>query len=70
MAQGETIRIRFMNEGVMGHPWHLHGMPMRVVSRDEVAGLDPALARRWGTASVAIAVGWLCRDGEGVTTLL
>lgn len=31
---GERIYIRFMNEGVMGHPWHLHGMPMRVVSRD------------------------------------
>jgi FtsP/CotA-like multicopper oxidase with cupredoxin domain len=23
-----------MNEGVMMHPWHLHGMPMRVVARD------------------------------------
>jgi FtsP/CotA-like multicopper oxidase with cupredoxin domain len=33
-AQGETIRIRFMNEGVMMHPWHLHGMPMRVIERD------------------------------------
>jgi FtsP/CotA-like multicopper oxidase with cupredoxin domain len=31
---GETIVIRFMNEGVMTHPWHLHGMPMRVVARD------------------------------------
>jgi FtsP/CotA-like multicopper oxidase with cupredoxin domain len=30
----ETIVIRFMNEGVMMHPWHLHGMPMRVVARD------------------------------------
>ena len=26
--------IRFMNEGIMTHPWHLHGMPMRVVARD------------------------------------
>ena len=26
--------IRFMNEGTMTHPWHLHGMPMRVVARD------------------------------------
>ena len=32
--QGEEILIRFMNEGVMTHPWHLHGMPMRVVARD------------------------------------
>ncbi|MBX3031645.1 MAG: multicopper oxidase domain-containing protein [Chloroflexi bacterium] len=31
---GEVIVIRFMNEGVMMHPWHLHGMPMRVVARD------------------------------------
>jgi FtsP/CotA-like multicopper oxidase with cupredoxin domain len=31
---GEKIVIRFMNEGVMMHPWHLHGMPMRVVARD------------------------------------
>ncbi len=31
---GDTIVIRFMNEGVMMHPWHLHGMPMRIVARD------------------------------------
>src|SRR5437867_8340292 len=33
-GKGERILIRFMNEGVMTHPWHLHGMPMRVVARD------------------------------------
>ena len=31
---GEKIVVRFMNEGIMMHPWHLHGMPMRVVARD------------------------------------
>jgi FtsP/CotA-like multicopper oxidase with cupredoxin domain len=31
---GEKILIRFMNEGNMMHPWHLHGMPMHVVARD------------------------------------
>ena len=31
---GEKILVRFMNEGQMMHPWHLHGMPMRVVARD------------------------------------
>jgi FtsP/CotA-like multicopper oxidase with cupredoxin domain len=31
---GETIVIRFMNEGNMTHPWHLHGQPMHVVARD------------------------------------
>jgi len=32
--RGQQVLIRFMNEGVMMHPWHLHGMPMRVVARD------------------------------------
>jgi FtsP/CotA-like multicopper oxidase with cupredoxin domain len=31
---GDKIMVRFMNEGLMMHPWHLHGMPMRVVARD------------------------------------
>ena len=31
---GDVIAIRFMNEGNMMHPWHVHGMPMRVVARD------------------------------------
>ncbi|HEX6986985.1 MAG TPA: multicopper oxidase domain-containing protein [Planctomycetaceae bacterium] len=33
-ASGETVRIRFMNEGIMMHPWHLHGYRMRVIARD------------------------------------
>src|SRR3954452_16369145 len=33
-AVGEKVRIRFMNEGIMMHPWHLHGYPMTVVARD------------------------------------
>ena len=32
--KGEKLLIRFMNEGLMMHPWHLHGMHMRVVARD------------------------------------
>jgi FtsP/CotA-like multicopper oxidase with cupredoxin domain len=58
---GETIVIRFMNEGNMMHPWHLHGMPMRVVARDgyplgsaaftcDTLGVNPASA---GTSSSA-----------------
>jgi FtsP/CotA-like multicopper oxidase with cupredoxin domain len=31
---GDKIMVRFMNEGSMMHPWHLHGVPMRVVARD------------------------------------
>lgn len=33
-AVGETVRLRFMNEGVMMHPWHLHGYVMKIVARD------------------------------------
>ena len=33
-TQGHTIRIRFMNEGMMIHPMHLHGMPMTVIAKD------------------------------------
>jgi manganese oxidase len=33
-AKGETVRIRFMNEGSMMHPWHSHGYRMKVVARD------------------------------------
>jgi FtsP/CotA-like multicopper oxidase with cupredoxin domain len=33
-AVGETVRIRFMNEGVMMHPWHSHGYVMKIVERD------------------------------------
>lgn len=31
---GDKILVRFMNEGAMSHPWHLHGQPFRVVARD------------------------------------
>jgi len=33
-AVGETVLIRFMNEGIMMHPWHSHGYRMRIVARD------------------------------------
>jgi FtsP/CotA-like multicopper oxidase with cupredoxin domain len=31
---GERIRIRYMNEGLMSHPMHLHGMPQKVIAKD------------------------------------
>jgi manganese oxidase len=34
MRKGETLRVRFMNEGLQIHPMHLHGMPMRVIEKD------------------------------------
>jgi FtsP/CotA-like multicopper oxidase with cupredoxin domain len=33
-AVGEKVLIRFMNEGIMMHPWHSHGYRMHVVARD------------------------------------
>lgn len=35
-AQGEKVLIRFMNEGLMMHPWHSHGFAMDVVARDGI----------------------------------
>ena len=31
---GDKIRIRYMNEGMMIHPMHLHGMHMTVIDKD------------------------------------
>jgi FtsP/CotA-like multicopper oxidase with cupredoxin domain len=32
--KGERVLIRYLNEGVMNHPMHLHGMPMQVFQKD------------------------------------
>jgi FtsP/CotA-like multicopper oxidase with cupredoxin domain len=34
VAQGETVRVRYMNEGLQIHPMHLHVMPQEIVARD------------------------------------
>ena len=31
---GQMVRVRFMNEGMMIHPMHLHGMHMTVITKD------------------------------------
>ena len=31
---GQKILVRFMNEGLMNHPMHLHGMGMQVIAKD------------------------------------
>jgi FtsP/CotA-like multicopper oxidase with cupredoxin domain len=31
---GQKVRIRYMNEGMMIHPMHLHGMHMTVIAKD------------------------------------
>lgn len=32
--KGQRILVRYMNEGLMIHPMHLHGMPQQVIARD------------------------------------
>lgn len=32
--KGERVRIRYMNEGLMIHPMHLHGLEMEVITKD------------------------------------
>ena len=31
---GDRIRLRYMNEGLMIHPMHLHGQPQKVIAKD------------------------------------
>lgn len=41
---GETIRVRYMNEGLLIHPMHLHGMPQTVFAKDGYTLPAPYLA--------------------------
>lgn len=41
--RGQKVRVRFMNEGMMIHPMHLHGMPMLVTHKDGWAQPQPWL---------------------------
>jgi FtsP/CotA-like multicopper oxidase with cupredoxin domain len=34
VKKGQKLRLRFMNEGMMIHPMHLHGMHMTVIAKD------------------------------------
>jgi manganese oxidase len=34
--QGDSILVHYMNEGVMAHPMHLHGMTQKVVAKDGI----------------------------------
>lgn len=45
---GDTIAVRFMNEGNMMHPWHIHGMPMKIVARDGYPLAQPFLCDTLG----------------------
>ena len=49
---GQKLRIRYMNEGMMIHPMHLHGMHMTVIAKD--GWLQPA---PWKCDTLNIAPG-------------
>ena len=53
--RGQTVRIRFMNEGMMIHPMHLHGMHMTVIAKD---GWDQPMPWKCDTLNVAPGERW------------
>lgn len=53
--QGQTVRIRFMNEGMMIHPMHLHGNHMTVIAKD---GWDQPMPFRCDTLNIAPGERW------------
>ena len=63
--QGERVRFRFMNEGVMVHPMHLHGLTFEVFARDGYPLPQPFLCdtitvapgERWDAIVVADSPG-------------
>ena len=63
--KGQKVRIRFMNEGQMIHPMHLHGMSMLVIDKDgypqpqpwKCDTLNVAPGERWDVIVDAQAVG-------------
>jgi FtsP/CotA-like multicopper oxidase with cupredoxin domain len=52
---GQMIRVRYMNEGLLIHPMHLHGLPQQVIAQDgwpvpnpwKCDTLDIAPGQRW-----------------------
>jgi FtsP/CotA-like multicopper oxidase with cupredoxin domain len=53
--KGQTVRIRFMNEGMMIHPMHLHGMHMTVIAKD---GWDQPQPWKCDTLNIAPGERW------------
>ena len=53
--KGQTLRIRFMNEGMQIHPMHLHGMHMTVIAKD---GWDQPAPWKCDTLNIAPGERW------------
>ncbi len=52
---GQKVRIRYMNEGLLIHPMHLHGLPQLIVAKDGYALPQPYLC---DTLNVAPGERW------------
>jgi FtsP/CotA-like multicopper oxidase with cupredoxin domain len=52
---GQRIRIRYMNEGMMIHPMHLHGMHQTVIAKD---GWDLPMPFKCDTLNIAPGERW------------
>jgi FtsP/CotA-like multicopper oxidase with cupredoxin domain len=57
VRRGQKLRLRFMNEGMMIHPMHLHGMHMTVIAKDGWAQPAPW---RCDTLNIAPGERWDC----------
>jgi len=53
--KGQRVRIRYMNEGMMIHPMHLHGMHMTVIEKD---GWPQPMPWKCDTLNVAPGERW------------
>ncbi len=53
--RGQKLRIRYMNEGLMIHPMHLHGMHMTVIAKD---GWDVPQPWKCDTLNIAPGERW------------
>jgi manganese oxidase len=52
---GQTLRLRYMNEGMMIHPMHLHGMHQTVIAKD---GWDQPAPWKCDTLNIAPGERW------------
>lgn len=52
VKQGQRLRIRYMNEGQIIHPMHLHGLPQQVIAKD-----GNRLAQPYAVDTVNVAPG-------------
>lgn len=55
VQRGQKLRLRYMNEGLMIHPMHLHGMHMTVIAKD---GWDVPAPWKCDTLNVAPGERW------------